>query len=189
MDYKGKTDMTCIKESNMGANNWNLSTKGPGGQDYLLRRVRNFGVSMIVLGICLALYYLGFFGSVEGPLSPGNLGEGLADMGISKSHILAVLFSFLIIAITWNWIYNLVSLLIGSRMTCNKTDTHGIQCGAPVKRGRVAHKKTGNVVSQYVCTHGHKRPEAHFHTVKKGTVSHTLWVISLLFCVIILCLS
>jgi len=163
--------------------------RGGDTKDFFRQRLTGFGLTMIAMGVCFPLYYLGLFGGVEGPLTPAHLGERLGGMGVSKTHMLVLFLSFLIFAITWNWIYNLVSLLIGSRMTCNKTDTHGIPCGAPVKRGRAAHKKTGNVVSQYVCTHGHKRPEAHFHPVKKGAVSHTIWVISLTFCVIIICLS
>ncbi|MCJ7682952.1 MAG: hypothetical protein MUO68_01525, partial [Desulfobacteraceae bacterium] len=62
-------------------------------------------------------------------------------------------------------------------------------CGDTVTRRKVSHKKTGIVASQYVCTHGHKRPETHFHPVKKGAFSHTIWVISLTFCVIIVYLS
>jgi len=158
-------------------------------KDFFRQRMTGFGLTMIAMGICFPLYYLGLFGSVEGPLNPGQLGKGLASMGVSKSHMLIIFLSFLIMAITWNWIYNLVSILIGSRMTCNKTRPHNMPCGALVRRERVTRKKTGDVVTQYVCTHGHKRPEAHFHPLKKGTVSHTLWVISLLFCVIIACLS
>lgn len=137
------------------------------------------------MSICFPLYYLGFFGSVEGPLHPAQLGETLAGMGVCKTHVLVFFLSFMIFAITWNWIYNLVSLLIGSRLTCNNTNDHRAPCGAPATRKKAAHKKTGRVVAQYVCAQGHKRPQAHFHPVKKGTFSHTLWVLSLLFCIII----
>jgi hypothetical protein len=50
-------------------------------------------------------------------------------------------------------------------------------------------KKTGEKVSQYVCAEGHKRPEAHFHPVHKGTFSHTLWAVALIFCAIVLFMS
>ena len=163
--------------------------RGGDTKDFFRQRMTSFGLTMIAMGVCFPLYYLGLFGGVEGPLTPAHLGERLEEMGVSKTHMLVLFLSFLIFAITWNWVYNLVSLLMGARMTCNKTDTPGTPCGAPVKRGKVAHKKTGDVVTQYICTHGHKRPEAHFHPVKKGTVSHTIWVTSLAFCVIIACLS
>ncbi len=166
------------------------SGKGKGSQDFLRQRLTNFGLTMIVMGICFPLYYLGLFGTVEGPLNPSQLGTTLAGIGVSKTHMLVLFVSFLIIAVTWNWIYNWVSLLTGSRMTCiKKVDNEGAVCGAPVSRKKVLHKKTGIVVPQYECINGHKRPEAHFHPVQKGTFSHTLWVISLLFCVIIFFLS
>ena len=140
---------------------------------------------MIVMGFCFPLYYLGLFGTVDGPLNPAQLGAKFADMGVSKTHMLVFFLSFMNIAVTWNWIFNLMSIAIGSRLTCNKTDKEGTPCGAPVKRIKVVHKKTGSVTPLYVCSHGHKRPEAHFHPVKKGTFSHTLWVISLFFCIIV----
>ena len=150
----------------------------------------SFGLAMIVMGICFPLYYLGLFGTVEGPLNPTHLGARLAGMGVSKTHLLVLFLSLTIIAGTWNWIYNLVNLLIGSHLTCTKKVDHdGNVCGASVMRKKVMHKKTGIVVPQYVCNHGHKRPKADFHPVKKGAFSHTLWVISLLFYIIVLYLS
>ena len=157
---------------------WNTRT-------FIQKRLIRVCLTMLVMVICIPLYYLGFFGSVEGPLNPTQLGDTLAGMGVTKTHSLVIFLSFLIIAVTWNWIFNLVSIVIGSRLTCNKTDKEGTPCGAPVKRTKVVHKKTGSVAQLYVCSHGHKRPEAHFHPVKKGTFSHTLWVISLLFCIIV----
>ena len=67
-----------------------------------------------------------------------------------------------------------------------KIDDQGTPCGAKVKRQKVVQKKTGETSVQYVCEHGHKRPDAHFHPIKKGTVSHTLWVLSLCFSLIVL---
>lgn len=158
-------------------------------RSYIQKRLIRFCLSMLVMVICFPLYYLGLFGGVEGPLSPAQIGDRLAGMGVTRTHSMVFFLSFLIIALSWNWIYNLVSLLMGSRLTCNKTDDQGRPCGAPVRRRRVVHKKRGNVVSQYLCTHGHKRPDAHFHPVKKGTISQTVWVISLAFCVIVFFLT
>lgn len=169
---------------------WTPMRRSGNTQDFLRRRLSNFGISMLVMGICFPLYYLGFFGSVGGPLNPDQLGERLASMGVSKTHILVFFLSFLIIAVTWNWIYNLASLMIGSQMTCiKKIDDEGTQCGAPVTRKKFENKKTGVMVHQYLCAHGHKRPEAHFHHVKKGALSHSLWVVSLFFCIIVFYLS
>jgi len=140
----------------------------------------NFGVFMAVIWILL--YYEGFFGgSTEGPLHPSRLAEKLRNMGVTVIKAQVFFLSFVIIGISWNWIYNLVSLLIGSRLTCNrKMDEEGALCGAPVKRNKVPDKKTGEAVAQYVCADGHKRPQASFHPVKKGAFSHTLWVIALI---------
>ena len=144
---------------------------------------------MLVMILCFPLYYLGLFGSVEGPLNPARIGASLAGMGVTKTHSLVFFLSFLIIAVSWNWIYNMVSLLTGSRLTCNKLDEEGKPCGARVERRKVEQKKTGQKGVQYVCASGHKRPDAHFHPVQKGTFSHTVWVIALIFCVIVLFLS
>jgi hypothetical protein len=144
---------------------------------------------MLVLVICFPLYYLGFFGSVDGPLNPGRIGNSLSGMGVTRTHSMVFFLSLLIMALTWNWIYNLVSYLRGGRLTCTKTDEEGKPCGAKAERIKVVHRKTGERVSQYVCALGHKRPEAHFHPVQKGTVSHTVWVMMLFFCVIVFFLS
>ena len=157
--------------------------------EFIRQRLTRFGLTMIVMGVCFPLYYLGLFGTVEGPLNPAKLGASLGGMGVSRFHILVFFLFLTIMAITWNWLYNLISLQIGLRFTCNKTNDNGSPCGAPVTRKKIIHKKSGIVALKYTCTHGHKRPEAHFHPVKKGTFSHTLWVISLLFCIIIFYLS
>lgn len=166
-----------------GPNNQKISLGSKGNpQDFLRQRLTRFGVSMIVMAICFPLYYLGLFGSVEGPLLPSHLGTRLASMGVSKTHLLGISLSFSIIAMTWNWIYNLVSLLMGWRMTCvKKMDDKSTACGALVTRKKVTQGKSGTLAHQYVCILGHKRPQAHFHPVKKGGFGHTLWVISLLF--------
>ena len=163
----------------------------PGGrrQDFFRQRLTGLGLSMIAMGVCFPLYYMGFFGGVEGPLSPEHLGQVLAGMGISKFHILGLFLFFLLFSITWNWLFNLVSFSLGSRMTCCWTDNEGTTCGAPVKRTKVLLKRTGTEVAQYVCSHGHKRPDADFHPVKKGVFSHSVWVTCLLFCAILFYLA
>ncbi|MCJ7594023.1 MAG: hypothetical protein MUO52_04530 [Desulfobacterales bacterium] len=158
-------------------------------RSFVQKRMIRFCLSMLVMVICFPLYYLGLFGSVEGPLNPARIGDSLAGMGVTKTHAMSFFLSFLIISVTWNWIYNLVSHLSGSRLTCNRPDDGGKPCGAAAERRRVTHKKTGKVVPQYVCANGHKRPEAHFHPVHKGTFSHTLWILALTFCVIVFFLS
>ena len=157
--------------------------------DFLHKRLVRMLLSLLVMAFCFPLYYLGLFGSVEGPLNPARIGDALAGMGVTKTDSLVFFLSFLIIAVSWNWIYNIVSLLVGARLTCKKTDEEGKPCGARVERRKVELKKTGQKVAQYVCTNGHKRPDAHFHPVRKGMVSHTVWLVALSFCVVVFLLS
>ena len=157
--------------------------------DFLRKRLFRMSLSLLAMVLCFPLYYLGLFGSVEGPLNPARIGQTLAGLGVTKTHALVFFLSFLIIAVAWNWIYNIVSDLLGARLTCNKVDEEGRVCGARTERRKIEHKKTGKAGSQYVCTKGHKRPEAHFHPVQKGRFSHTLWVIALIFCIVVLFLS
>ncbi|MEW6674096.1 MAG: hypothetical protein AB1427_20575 [Thermodesulfobacteriota bacterium] len=158
-------------------------------RNFLQQRLIRFCFSMLVMVVCFPLYYLGLFGSVDGPLNPAQIGERLAGMGVTRTHSMLLFLSFLIIAVSWNWIFNLASLLAGSRLTCKRSLPDDTICGAPAKRGKAIDKKTGRSVPQYICTAGHKRPDAHFHPVRKGTVSHTLWVMSLVFCIIVFLMS
>ena len=159
------------------------------GLSFIHKRLVRMSLSTLVMILCFPLYYLGLFGSVEGPLNPARIGDFLAGMGVTKTHSLVFFLSFLIIAVSWNWIYNIVSLLVGGRLTCNKADEEGKPCGARVERRKVEQKKTGQKVAQYVCANGHKRPDAHFHPVQKGMVSHTVWLVALTLCVVVFFLS
>jgi hypothetical protein len=159
------------------------------GLSFIHKRLIRMSLSTLVMILCFPLYYLGLFGSVEGPLNPARIGDSLAGMGVTKTHSLVFFLSFLIIAVSWNWIYNIASLLVGSRLTCNKKDEEEKPCGARVDRRKVEQKKTGQKVTQYVCANGHKRPDAHFHPVRKGMVSHTVWLVALTFCVVVFLLS
>ena len=158
-------------------------------RNFIQQRMIRFCFTMLVMVLCFPLYYLGLFGSVEGPLNPAHIGERLAGMGVTRTHAMIMFLTFLIVSVAWNWIYNLVSMLIGSRLTCKRLVAEEQFCGARVTRTRVRHKKTGQMVVQYVCSNGHKRPDAHFHPLKKGTVSHSIWVISLAFCIIVFFMS
>lgn len=145
---------------------------------FIHQRSNRFLMSLLVMLICFPLYYLGLFGGVEGPLQPAQIGQWLAGIGVSRSHILIMFSTVMILAVTWNWIFNLLSLVIGNRLTCNRTNEHGLTCGVPVTRKKVIDQKTGSVNSQYSCIHGHNSPAAHFHPVKKGAISHMAWIIS-----------
>jgi len=159
------------------------------GRNFLQQRLLRFCLSMLVMAICFPLYYMGLFGGVAGPLNPARIGDQLAGMGVTRTHFMLLFLSFLIIAVSWNWIYNLVSLLVGSRLTCKRSLSDDSVCGAPVRRGKTVDRKTGRSVAQYICAKGHKRPDAHFHPVRKGTVSHSVWVLSLIFCLIVFFMS
>lgn len=157
------------------------------GLDLLQKRMIRMCLSMLVMILCFPLYYLGFFGSVDGPLHPARIGDTLAGMGTTRTHMAMLFLSILIMAVSWNWIYNWASLKTGARLTCKrKTDAEGTPCGEAVRREKVIGKKTGMATYRYVCVHGHKRRDAHFHPVKKGAVSHSLWAISLCFAMIVL---
>ena len=145
-------------------------------------RLHNFGLTMVVMGASFVLYYLGLFGTVDGPLNPGNMGTAMAGLGVTQRHVIMVLLSILVFALCWNWVFNLTSALVGARMTC-KADGKGgdATCGAPVKRTRHLSKRTGQAVVEYVCASGHRRSEAHFHPIKKGAVSNTVWIACLAF--------
>ena len=149
-------------------------------------RLYNFGLTMVVMGASFVLYYLGLFGTVDGPLTPANMGAALSGLGVTQRHVIMVLLAILIGALSWNWIFNLTSAFIGARMTCKAMgkDGDGV-CGAAVKRTRHVSKRSGGqTVVEYVCTHGHRRTEAHFHPVKKGPISNTACLACLAFVLI-----
>ena len=144
---------------------------------FIQTRMQNFGWTMIVMGASFGLYYLGLFGGVDGPLRPDRLGERLAATGFNNQHLLTVLLSLMGIAIIWNWIYNGLCRLMGWRLTCAcRTETEQGFCAASARRGSDG---------QYVCAHGHKRPEAHFHPIVKGTVAHFMWMMFAIFSAIV----
>ncbi len=155
--------------------------------EYLRRRLRGFSVTMMVMGLSFGLYYLGFFGGVEGPLEAGNIGQSLAGMGVTKKHFFTFFLSIFVFAATWNHIFNFVSHNTGSRLTCKKDPLgNGHICGSRiVKREKVQDKKTGQPVTYFTCEEGHRLREAHFHPVRKGVFSHTLWLACGTFCAIV----
>lgn len=151
-------------------------------------RAHSFGLTMIVMGASFILYYLGLFGTVDGPLSPDKLGTALAGLGVTRQHVIGVLLFFLFAAVSWNWIFNLSSLLMGRRLTCAAPgDGPDGVCGAPVQRRRRRSKRSGRTGVEYACGHGHRQKQAHFHPVKKGTLGHTVWAACLVFVLIAIC--
>jgi len=160
-----------------------------GGQTYRRpygqQRLFHFGVTMIVMGASFFLYYLGFFGRVDGPLNPAQLGEQLAVSGVSKAHLIILAAVLVLLSLCWNWIFNLACLRLGRRLTCSCVDEDANTCGATVRRQAASQKKNGSRAQDYVCDHGHIQSQAHFHPLKKGTVGHMLWVTALMFAFVV----
>ena len=150
-------------------------------RSFIQYRLHKFGLNMLVMLASLALYYLGLFGGVDGPLNPDRIGEKLADLGFSNQHLLIVLLAVTVITITWNWLYNGISRLLGRRMTCScRLNDDNALCALPVRR-------TGG--GQFVCSAGHTRNAARFNPVKKGKVAHFIWMMALSFSAIVFYLS
>ena len=124
---------------------------------------------------------------MDGPLNPERIGRALAGMGVTHTHSVVLFASLLIVAVSWNWIGSLVCLCRGTRYTCErKTRVNGACCQAPAKRQKVVRKRTGRMATQYICTCGHKSPQARFNPIKKGTVGHMAWVVAFFFCLIVI---
>ncbi len=151
---------------------------------------RRFWLNLAVMAVCFSLYYLGLFGRVEGPLNPGRIGESLARSGATRDTLIWGAVIFLGLAVTWNWIFNLACYGLGFRTTCRQRfGDREEPCGAAAKRRRETLPKTARVSGQYVCSEGHRQPEAHFHPLKKGVFGNALWVFALLLCGMLLYLG
>ena len=150
------------------------------------QRLANFGITLMVMGLSFFLYYLGFFGRGDGPLNPAQLGEHLAASGVSKAHFITLTVVLALLTLSWNWIFNLVCLRLGRRLTCSRVDDRGDTCGEPVRQQKTsASKRSSQRMQRYRCSRGHTQPNAHFHPLKKGTFGHMLWVISAILCLIV----
>lgn len=147
------------------------STRGA----HMPRWKAKFGLNMIVMAVCFALYYLGLFGGVEGPLTVANIGRGLAETGLTSDHFQGLLVTIFAVALCWNWVVNLLAHATGQRLTCSAGSPEQGFCGGPAERVRQA----GEAGWAYVCPHGHRRDAAHFHPVRKGTAANTVLLISL----------
>lgn len=183
-----KLDSDCdqLQEAeviNTQDNNTSLSLPAGGSSkpSFFQERLRRFGLNIVVMGASVALYYLGFFGRVDGPLNPNRIGVKLAALGFTGRHLLITLLTLLIVAITWNWLYNIVCRLSGRRMTCLFHSNNDPACCAlpvrSVQRGL------------FVCNAGHRCTAANFYPLKKGAFAHFVWMMLLIFSVIVYYLS
>ncbi|MCU0539462.1 MAG: hypothetical protein MUF46_06185 [Desulfobacterales bacterium] len=142
---------------------------------HIQRRVMIFGLNLVVMAICFPLYYLGFFGRVEGPLSMANIGQSLAGMGFTVASFQGLLIVVFLILLSWNWVLNLIAHLAGQRLTCSQGSREQGFCGRLVERRRGRDGKSW----VYLCPHGHQRSEAHFHPIRKGKLANSLLAASL----------
>ena len=136
-----------------------------------------FGLNMIVMAVSFGLYYLGFFGRVDGPLSisMASIGRALAGVGFTVGSFQAMLVILFVIALTWNWVLNLIAHLTGQRLTCTKGSPQEGFCAELVQRDR---DPSGQGWA-YTCPHGHCRTDAHFHPIRKGKLANSLLMVSL----------
>ncbi len=123
------------------------------------QQVTRLLVTLVSLGGSIGLYYLGFFGTLEGPLNPEKISAALAGSNIGPGHLLAGLFLIFLVSISWNWVYNMFNRIKVDRAATRHSQTAGKQKIAPVT----------------------------FQPVRKGPWSHTIWAGSLMgligFCV------
>lgn len=150
---------------------------------YIRMRLHRFGVMLLVMGASFGLYYLGFFGGIDGPLSADRIGDLLAESGITQTHLLVLLLGMMALAGLWNIVYNLGCRLAGARLTCRQPVRDGSLCSASVRR--IKKRKMGGPKScKYLCEHGHLMNEADYHPVRKGVAARTIWFTLIIFCAI-----
>lgn len=141
--------------------------------EFMRYRLFRFGLSMVVMAACFILYYLGFFGTYDGPLNPRNLGRILDAHGVARAHVAWFFLALFVLLLTWNWILNLVSLLRGRRLVCQVFDEQGRACGARVFREKRI-DSTGKKSIRFACVNGHVSASARFRPVKKGPWTYCL---------------
>ncbi|WP_022666436.1 hypothetical protein [Desulfospira joergensenii] len=151
---------------------------------YLQKRAHNLGMTMMVMGACFFFYYLGLFGSVEGPLSPESIGSWLAGHGVTWLHVKISFFSFFILSLVWNHLINLVCFFSGKRRTCIHPSRQEGMCGRSVRKIKL-NSAGGGTEILYVCRKGHSSSSACFHPLKKGSAAHLVWM-TVLVCTAIL---
>ncbi len=98
------------------------------------RQLKRSVLTMLSFAGSIGLYYLGFFGTTDGPLNPEKLGALMANNHVTPTHLLVGLIVLFMISISWNWVYNLI----------NKIRTYFDRCSQdipyqPVRKGRWAH--------------------------------------------------
>lgn len=143
------------------------------------RTLRSFGLNMVVMALSFMLYYLGLFGTVEGPLNINSIARTMADAGISftRDDLQIVLITLCVIALTWNWILNMVARQAGWNYSCIAGKKE--PCGQLARRSRDENGQ-GWI---YTCASGHKETRALFRPIRKGKVAICLLMVALASCV------
>jgi len=144
------------------------------GEELASRQLKKFGISMLVLGVSIGLYYLGFFGSVDGPLHPARLGKMLSHLGVTQIHLLITFIILFTVSLVWNWIYNLINRWAGKRFVCLHKDKSGKTCGALANLQKTHEQKANTSNRVFVCEKGHTNANAQFLPLKKGKWGYTL---------------
>lgn len=119
-------------------NNFMENNDKPGFSDNTRYQLKKFGYNMVALALSIGLYYLGFFGTVEGPLNPSAIGQYLRSFGFSRYHLLFVLFVLFVISLTWNLIYN-TSIKIILSLKYTKGEKIKKTTRETVKKGKWGH--------------------------------------------------
>ncbi len=151
-----------------------LSNEQLTAEELASRQLKKFGISMLVLAVSIGLYYLGFFGSVDGPLHPARLGEMLNHCGVTKIHLLITFIILFAATLAWNWIYNLINRWTGKRFICLYKDKSGKTCGATATLQKIHGQKANTNNRVFVCEKGHTNASAQFLPIKKGKWGYTL---------------
>lgn len=168
-DLKTEKDKMNPLPKNISGSNQPLT-----GDEMGRRQLKKFGVNMSILGASIGLYYLGFFGSIDGPLHPTRIGEKLNSLGFTQMHLLITCIALFAVTVCWNWIYNLISRWTGRRFTCLHKNDSGEICGAAAKRHKNHDQKTDANNCIFVCDKGHQNVHAQFLPVKKNKWGYTL---------------
>ena len=144
------------------------------GEELANRQLKKFGISMSVMAVSIGLYYLGFFGSVDGPLHPARMGENLSRLGFTQIHLLITFSVLFTVTLVWNWIYNLINRWTCRGFTCLHKDKSGKTCGAATKIQKTHDRKSNANNRLFLCDKGHTSTHAQYLPVKKGKWGVTL---------------
>ncbi len=137
------------------------------------------GLNLAVIGVSFLLYYMGFFGTTEGPLSPDRIGETIAAAGVTRGGFLGLTVATALGLLCWNWIYNLGCFVLGRRLICTAMRPDGDPCGCSVSRAPLFDGVSSRR-KRYVCRHGHRCATARFLPVRKGLVANTLLAVAVM---------